>query len=305
MHFDLFDGHNDTILEMKKGENLYNTECEFSFEKASVYNSTVAVSNICPASINGDKWSTILEKLSFFATQEDFGIFKIIRKASDFSKHKNSVIIGIEGAEALNKDLKNLDILYNKGVRCMTLTWNNLNGVSDTNCTSAEVPGLTRFGRELVLQMQEKGIMIDLSHISEKGFYDVLELATKPVIASHSNSYAVCPHSRNLTDEQFKALISSGGVAGINYCSNFLNSKTRAKISDIIKHIEHFMELGGENNVGFGADFDGVDGNLPAGINGVRDHLKVINELLKLNYSEEIIRKITFHNFKRVFEKVI
>ena len=121
-----------------------------------------------------------------------------------------------------------------------------------------------------------------------------------PIIATHSNSRNICSHPRNLTDEQFKAIIKTNGCVGINFYPLVLNDSKRADIGDIVKHIEHFMELGGENCIGIGADFDGVD-YLPDNIHGCEDIYKVFDRLAQLNYSEEQLEKISHKNFERVF----
>ncbi len=144
--------------------------------------------------------------------------------------------------------------------------------------------------------------MIDVSHLSDEGFCDVAEITSKPFIASHSNSRTVCPHFRNLTDDQFKVLIKRGGVAGINLCPDFLG--TDPSVDSIVRHIEHFAALGGENNIGIGADFDGI-GSLPRGIRGTEDLYKIFDRLLSLNYSQEQADKIAFSNMYRVFSEVL
>ncbi len=230
-------------------------------------------------------------------------------------KPKAGFILGIEGGECIDGDAASfygretgagqfciLKKLYRLGVRLITITWNTPNEMSDTNIAANPSPGLTEFGRAAIKEMNRLGIMIDLSHISDAGFWDVIELSGKPVIASHSDSRTLCSHPRNLTDDMFKALIKKGGVAGINFCTAFLGGSK--DLAQIIRHIEHFASLGGIKNIGLGSDFDGIS-ELPGGIEGAQSMYKIIDALLKLNYTEEQAEGIASGNFRRVFEEVL
>jgi len=226
---------------------------------------------------------------------------KHVKSGEDLkSDSKIKVILGIEGGEAIEGSFDRLYEVYKLGVRLIGLTWNTPNEISDTAASPKN--GLTEFGRQLIPKMESLNMMVDVSHISEKGFWDVCEISKKPFIASHSNSKTIKNHNRNLTDEQFKALIKKGGVAGINLYPLFLGEN--ANISTAVSHIEHFLSLGGEDNIGIGADFDGID-FLPAGISGSESLHNLLNELLKLNYNEKIVRKIAKYNFQRVFIDVL
>ena len=143
--------------------------------------------------------------------------------------------------------------------------------------------------------------MIDVSHISEKGFWDVLETTKKPILATHSNVKAICGHRRNLSDEQICAIIKNGGCIGVNLYSEFL-SDMGADINDIFRHIEHILALGGENNIGLGSDLDGMD-SLPNGIKGIEDIYKIFEEMQERGYSEMLIKRISSNNFLDVMQK--
>ena len=147
-------------------------------------------------------------------------------------------------------------------------------------------------------------MLIDVSHMTDKGFSDVIELSTSPIIASHSNSRKKSNHRRNLTDEQILQLKKNGGVMGINLYPDFLRQSGSASIKDIIKHIEHVSALAGSEILGIGADFDGID-DTPEDIKGVQDLYKIIDELSRLNYSDEYIRKLAGGNFMRVIKEEI
>ena len=212
--------------------------------------------------------------------------------------------MSIEGGEGIYS-LAHLRNFYRLGVRIIALTWNFSNHIASGALETDETRGLTEFGKLVVAEMNRLGIFADVSHLNDKSFYDVAEYSNKPIIASHSNaravcrSKAVCPVERNLTDDQFEIIKKSGGCVGINFCPDFLNESGKADIEDIIRHIEHFMSLGGEDNVGIGADFDGID-STPDGINGVEDIYKIFDRLLQKGYTENQIEKISHKNFERI-----
>jgi len=215
---------------------------------------------------------------------------------------KTAAILSIEGGEALEGNIENLDYFYGLGVRLITLTWNHENELGGGSM-SGYTEGLKPFGKEVVQKMQDMDMIVDVSHLNENGFWDVIEISKKPITASHSNSKKICGHPRNLTDEQFLAIKNTGGVVGINLYSQFLSPKG-ATIDDIVKHIEHFCSLGGENHVGMGADFDGVD-ELPKDIAGIEDVDKIFEYLLKLNYKEEVVRKIAGENYLNFLKQTL
>ncbi len=205
-----------------------------------------------------------------------------------------AAFLSIEGAELIGCDISRLREMHRLGVRAMNLTWNNPNALV---CPS----GLTELGRSFVSCCNELGIIIDVSHLPDEAFWEAIELSEDPVMASHSNSRAVCAHRRNLTDEQFLSVIRKRGVAGINLYAEFLGENP--DMGTVIGHIEHFLSLGGEKSVALGCDFDGCD-RLPEGIVGIEDLKNVYNALLRKNYPEALIRDIFYYNLKRVVEEV-
>ena len=212
---------------------------------------------------------------------------------------KIGAFLSVEGAEQTLG--RTVDEIYEDGVRMLTLTWNFQNFVGGTNLTGG---GITEEGKVFVRNLQEKGIIVDLSHGSEELFWDVLKITKKPFIASHSNSRTICRHPRNLTDEQFKALIKVGGVSGINLCDVFIRDGGNSTIDDVCAHIEHFLSLGGEDHIAMGADLDGVNA-LPAGIANVSDLTKIADALLARGISESIIEKIFWGNLERVIRECL
>ncbi|NMA94521.1 MAG: membrane dipeptidase [Clostridiales bacterium] len=218
------------------------------------------------------------------------------------SSSKIGCLLAVEGGDALNGSLENLDVLYNLGVRLMTLTWNNANEISAAIATdTSHDTGLTPFGRRVVSRMNELGMIIDISHISQQGFWDVCEISNAPIVASHSNAKHICKHRRNLDNEQIKAIAKSDGLIGINFYPPFLTDNNEADIEDILRHIDYIAGLVGIDYIGFGSDFDGI-GSTPRGIAGPEDFPKIIEGLLKLNYSEDQIMKICNKNMMRVLK---
>ena len=217
---------------------------------------------------------------------------------------KVAAVLTIEGGDALEGSISALRMLYELGVRAITLTWNYRNQIADGVADSSTGGGLTPFGKEVVNEMNRLGMIVDVSHLSEAGFWDVINTTTKTIIASHSNSKKICGHRRNLTDEQLLALKKNGGVTGINLCPEFICSEGKTTMKHVLDHIEHIVALTGEDTLGLGADYDGID-ETPKGLEGVQCINDLLNELLKLNYSETLVNKIAGENFLRVIKGVL
>jgi len=221
------------------------------------------------------------------------------------SAGKIAAILSVEGGEALEGDLGVLRMLYKLGVRLLTLTWNQRNQIADGIGESRTGSGLTEFGLKVIDEMNNLKMFIDVSHLSETGFWDVIKRSKAPIVASHSNCYALCPHPRNLKDEQIKALADKGGVIGITFVPNFLTQeKRKTTVKDVVTHIDYLVEKAGIDCVGLGSDFDGT-GGLPLGLEGVDKITNITEELLNRGYKEREIKKILGGNFLRVFKKVI
>jgi membrane dipeptidase len=218
---------------------------------------------------------------------------------------KIAAILSIEGGEALEGDLGVLRILYKLGVRLLTLTWNQRNQIADGIGESRTGSGLTEFGLKVIDEMNRLGMLIDVSHLSETGFWDVIKRSKAPIVASHSNCYALCSHPRNLKDEQIKVLADKGGVIGITFVPNFLTQeKRKTTVKDVVKHIDYLVEKVGVDYVGLGSDFDGTDG-LPLGLEEVDKIPNITEGLLDRGYKEKDIKKILGENFLKVFKEVV
>ncbi|HEY8418722.1 MAG TPA: dipeptidase [Limnochordales bacterium] len=217
---------------------------------------------------------------------------------------KIGVLLSIEGGEALEGSLSALRAFQCLGVRALGLTWNLRNDLGDGVGQADSRGGLTAFGRQVVQEMNRLGMIVDVSHLSEPGFWDVLEVSRHPVIASHSNARAICDHPRNLTDAQIRALAARGGVMGMNFCPEFVRSDGPATLEDVVRHIDHIVALVGPDHVGLGSDFDGIDGT-PVGLEDVSRLPAVTEALLARGYDEDSVRKILGGNFLRVFQQVL
>jgi len=208
-----------------------------------------------------------------------------------------SAILTIEGPAGIDYNPEVLEDLYNIGFRISTLGWNEQNPLTGSCVTGG---GLTELGRAYVKEAQRVGIVIDVSHISDEGFWDIMEITEKPVIASHSNSRALWDVPRNLTDDMYKAICRTGGTAGINLYNNFLGEAPT--IDTICDHIFHFLDVAGcDRHISLGSDFDGCE-CLPAGITGVQDYTKLSDRLLERGLSEDTVYNIFWKNALGVIE---
>ena len=197
---------------------------------------------------------------------------KLCRNVEDLiaaaKEHKQGVFLSLEGPEAIGCDPDRLEELKELGFLMTTLTWNYPNPLAGPHGTDL---GLTDRGRAFVRRAQELGILIDVSHLSEKAFWDLADVTSAPIVASHSNSRAVCGHSRNLTDKQFQVICNLGGLVGLNLYPPFLNESGKADFSDVKRHLDHFLALGGRHHLALGGDLDGCDA-LPTGFTGVENY---------------------------------
>lgn len=214
-----------------------------------------------------------------------------------------SVVLGIENGYAIAKDISNIAKYRDKGVAYMTLCHNGDNDICDSARGNIEHNGLSSFGRDVVAEMNRVGMMIDLSHASEKTFYDVLECSNVPVICSHSSSRLLCDHPRNLTDNQMRALAAKGGVAQVCLYSGFLKKGGGATVDDAVKHIVHMVDVMGIDSVGIGSDFDG-GGGLP-GLEDASRFNSLTRRLMREGFSDDDLSKIWGRNFIRVWKQII
>ena len=203
---------------------------------------------------------------------------------------KMSAILTIEGPAGFDFDPALLEDLYKVGFRITTLGWNEKNVLCGSHVTGG---GLTDLGREYVFEAQRLGMLVDVSHLSDEGFWDIMDITQGSVIASHSNSRAVHNVSRNLTDEMFRAICRTGGVAGLNLYTDFLGDNPT--LDTVCDHVLHWMELGGGKHIALGGDLDGCEA-LPEGFNGIEDYPKLADRLLQRGLAEQEVFDIFWNN---------
>jgi membrane dipeptidase len=217
-------------------------------------------------------------------------------------------LLVVENSDALVGSVNILRTFHALGVRSITLTHNPTSLAAAGNAEAASGGGLTRFGVQLVTEMNRLGMLVDVSHIAERGFWHTLEVSTRPVIASHSCCAALCPHPRNLSDEQLKALASQGGVASITFVPSFLDSAWEGvppphapRIERIIDHIEHAVAVAGIEHVGLGSDFDGGGTALVDSL----EYPQITAGLINRGYDDDAVRKILGENTLRLLRATI
>ena len=297
----LFDLHGDTLYEgYTKKYPLAKNDGHIDLLRAKRYAPYVQGMAVwIPENLRGDAaWDFCCRLLSY---ADDLPMH-FWRKGEDLDRflctHTAVGSLAVEGGAALGEDIARVDALAARGVRYVTLTWNGENALGN-GCLSPYHSGLTRFGKDVVRRMEETGITVDVSHLNEAGFWDVADMATKPFIASHSNAAAVCPHPRNVTDEQFRAIVERGGLVGVNLYSDFLGA---ASFEAVERHLYHFWERGGENAVAFGTDFDGAA--MPAAWNGIAVMERIFEFLYRKNYDSDLLSRLFFGNCYNFFTRL-
>lgn len=307
----LFDLHCDTAYELyKKKTSLGHGDCHISLDRAARYPHYGQVMAIWSDKRLDDdtayhQFHHIADNL-LRSVDEERSRAMLCRTADDlhtaWEADKSALFVAVEDARLLGGEMDRLPVLYARGVRFLTLTWGGSTCIGGSHDTDA---GLTEFGRNVVEQCFALGIVPDLSHASDATMTEVLHMAKaagKPVIATHSNARAVRDHRRNLTDEEFCAIRDLGGVVGISLCPAHLASADEPRdVNAIVRHIEHYLSLGGEKTVCMGGDLDGT--NLPDGFSGIEDLGKIAEALAVRGHSDALINAIFCGNAVRFIEK--
>lgn len=303
---ELFDAHCDTLSYcLKTGEGLRRNHGHLDLERTG---------NVRPYAqffaIFGDRdeigknqmWKHFQREYDLFRAEMTKNCDKIVPcvSAAEIDAANNSgraaALLSVEGADLLDCEVGKLEKAYRLGVRAVNLTWNHANILSGSHCDEPE-RGLSRLGADFARRMECLGMLIDVSHLSDPGFWDVMETVKCPVIASHSNARKVFFHTRNLTDSQITAIISRNGVIGLNMYPEFLGK--RADLETIVRHLEHMLELGGERTVAIGGDWDGIPFT-PDGICDITG-LELLREaLLRRNYPEQLVKDLFYFNMTRI-----
>lgn len=231
---------------------------------------------------------------------------RLVRSREDITRIMETDEIGflltIEGGEPLEEDLSVLRLLERLGVRGIGLTWNNRNALAG-GIWEERTPGLSNFGESVVRELNRLHMLVDVAHLSEPGFWDVMEVSSAPVICSHANAFSLCPHKRNLKDTQLKALASSGGMIGVTFVPDFVDGGNPT-LDRLVDHIVHLCTVMGANRVGLGSDFDGTDALVP----GLEDCASLPNltaAMLSRGFQEDEVAGILGRNWLHLLEDII
>lgn len=314
------DMHCDTLMGFAENESFSLLENQASVDFARLQKGDAAAQFFAmffpqwrdPAPMTDDEYLHRLHTGLQRAVEAASDRIAMAYTAADLERNlasgKLSAILTVEDARWVQNDLSRLDRLYEMGVRAIALLWNHENCMGYPNSTDPAVMqrGLKAFGIQSVERMNELGILIDVSHLSEGGFWDVAKYSKKPFIASHSNARALSPHQRNLSDEQLRALGQAGGVTGINFCPAFLHadpSCNRSTVERMVAHAAHIVNVAGLEACGLGSDLDGIGGELEI---GSCDRMSLLWDALQAaGFSEDAVEQIAYRNVLRVMRDAL
>lgn len=322
----IFDAHCDIWTHVAKkrldGEKDIIRKYHLSKFKASDINGGIFVVWVDPPYDKNPKYRTkqILDKIKE-EIKDSHDIVQIVKKSEDFDianeNNKIAILIGMEGLQAIDDNIDDIEKLYSLGVRHASLTWNEENKLA-TGAKGNIDRGLTEDGARLIKKMEQLGIILDVSHANEKTFWDICKVAKKPFIASHSNCRSLCDVARNLTDDQLREIARRNGVVGVNSYEEFVSSDLEKRtVDNLVDHIDHMVEVMGIDHIGLGFDFaeylntDTLKHYVSTytyGVKGLEETDKaknIINVLEKRGYSKEDIEKISYKNFYRVIKEII
>lgn len=252
------------------------------------------------------RFSQVLRAIDLYREQilSQEGVFPIVSKRDVERWEQNpdeiGMILSLEGVDALEGDMVYLRTAHALGVRFVGLCWNDANWAVD-GATEPRMGGFSTEGIELIKECDRLGLTLDVSHLNEKAFWQLMELTSKPFIASHSNAAAVMPHVRNLTDEQVKAIIERDGRIGLNYVPYFIADKEEVSIADMLPHIDRIRELGGEKHIMLGSDFDGIDKKV-VGLDHAGQHGALL-EVIEQRYGSDFADDLAFGNAIRFLKQ--
>ena len=308
----IVDGHCDTIQKaLDKNINLENETLSFNLKQAR---EKVPILQMTAAFINPSyekSFQRACDIIQHFERQLKKYPKELIqvKETEDILRVEQEKKIGclltIENGRAIEDKLENVDYFYNKGVRIMSITWNEDNLLGCGALTKQD-NGLTQLGKAYIQRLDEKKMIVDVSHSSQKTFWDTMKIKEGPIVATHSCCYSLCQHPRNLKDEQIKQISKNDGMIGICYCTNFLSETGIAGTKEIAKHIAYIANLVGIDYVGVGSDFDGLDEEeIPTDLKNIGQIENLIQELREIGFHKNEIEKIMGRNWIKVLEKFI
>jgi len=315
--FSIVDGHCDTVFHMIKEQPKYNfwRENHFAhldFPRLKKGGVRIQFFAVCTEYLSGSESSHLplalkmVEKIRQIVEAEPKSLqllYGLDDLESVIQSDRVGIILSLEGGKALEADLDILSVFYRLGLRSLGFTWNKANELGYGIGSKEKEKGLTDFGKTLVPRLNQLGIVIDAAHLNERCFWELNDLSSAPYIVSHANAYQLCPHPRNLTKDQLKALARSGGVIGVSFYPKFIRTQ-KANLDDLLNHFVYISEVAGPEVVGFGSDFDGIKNTLPE-LPDSSCYLFLIDALRKKGFSEEEIKGIAGGNFLRVLKKVL
>ena len=303
--FPVADGHCDTAYELlRRNEPLRRNSGHISLEQAEklprYWQFFAFWTELPPAGVSEAAWFRQMYQNLTAQLEQNRDCVRLCTTGAEvrqaWERGKLVASFSMEGTGAIASEPARLEELYQLGIRMISLTWNAANPLAGSYITG-EV--LSVRGREFVRRAQRLGMLIDVSHLSERAFWDLCDVTEGPIMASHSNARAVCGHGRNLSDAQFREICSSGGTAGINLYRAFLVDGGKARFDDVQCHLEHFLDLGGEDHLALGGDLDGCH-DLPLGFADVADYNRLAEFLQNAGFSESLLEKIYYKNLMRV-----
>lgn len=310
MTFPVFDLHCDTANELiglggAERSELRSNKAHIDLERAAQFPGYAQCFACFTTTDTKPNPVDIFEKKMVAILREIDKNKRVIRQAfsaDEIEKNKESgmisAILTIEGPAGFGFDPELLEDLFKIGFRMSTLGWNEQNELTGSHMTGG---GLTDKGKAYVKELQRLGMIVDVSHISDEGFWDIVDISTAPIVATHSNSRHMHNVSRNITDDMFRAICNSGGVTGINLYPNFLGENPT--VDTICDHIFHFLDMDPEaKHISLGGDLDGID-CLPDGIYGIQDYTKISDRLLERGLNEDMVRNIFWNNAVGVFKE--
>lgn len=310
----LVDGHCDTLSKaLDEKSDLENKEYCFNLVDANKKTPCIQMMAAYIASMFVDNgiggFNRAINILEQFKKDKDKSEIINILNKQDLNKvineKKIGIILTIENGSAISGDIKNIEKLHEKGIRVMSVTWNEDNDLGCGALTKND-EGLTRLGEEYIRKLEEKNIIIDVSHSSEKTFWDITKCSNNTIVATHSCVYSICNHPRNLKDEQIIEIANRKGIIGICFASDFLNKSGESNSSDIISHIKYIKNLVGIDYIGLGSDFDGVDfDKMPSDIRGIKDINKLEENMKIEGFTEDEINKVMGENWLRVLRSIL
>ncbi len=300
------DLHCDTITAAyEREQNFLKNNLHIDIERLSKFKSPTQVFAIwLSKKYYKNAFYMTNKMIDFFEKQieENNDFISKIKCFDDINNEKINALLSIEGGESIEDNIENLYHFFDRGVRILTLCWNYENNIGFGAFTKSE-QGLKPFGKDVVRVMNDINMVIDVSHLNEEGFWDLYKISKKPFIATHSNSYSVCSHFRNLKDDQLRAIKDCGGIVGINLYPKFLTNKQNATEEDIFKHIDYMSNIMGIDKICLGGDFDGIE-DTPLNIGDISQYSMLLKKIEKI-YGEQILDKIAYKNFYTFFQNNI